>query len=106
MEGVSHAWPAAFEPLLEALAPRPDPADCWFADVDLSEEQLRRLNCFEGSARHGRVLFKLPATKELVAGEMNPVLGTGATGKGAADAGQCVRVRISFHGVRPSPPPG
>lgn len=100
MEGVSHAWPAAFEPLLEALAPRPDHADCWFADVDLSDEQLRLLNCFEGSARHGRVWFKLPRTKELVAGEMNPLLGTGGS---AADAGDRVRVRISFHDVRPNP---
>lgn len=102
MEGVSHAWPAAFAPLLEGLSPRPDHPDCWFAEVDVSDEQLRALNCFEGSSRHGRIWFRLP-TKELVTGEMNPLLGTGTAAAASADR---VRVRISFHDVRPAPQPG
>jgi hypothetical protein len=95
MERIVHTWPAALEPLIAALARRPDRPDCWFSDVDVSEDELKALNLFEASSRHGRVCFKLPGAEHLAQGEMNTLLGLGAP----VERSRSARVRLSFHDV-------
>ena len=101
MDRVLHTIPPALAPLLRGLAARPDRPDCWFADVDVADQELKALNLFEGSARHGRVCFTLPATGQLAQGEMNSLLGLGTPAGGARPH---ARVRVSFHDVKAEPP--
>ena len=98
MDRVLNTMPPALAPLLRELAPRPDRPDCWFADVDVADEELKALNLFEGSARNGRVCFALPGTGQLAQGEMNSLLGLGTPAGGAH-----ARVRVSFHDVKAEP---
>jgi hypothetical protein len=95
MERVLHTWPAALEPLLAGLSRRPDRPDCWFVEIDVSDDQLKALNLFEASARHGRVCFRLPAAGSMVQGEMNTLVGLGAP----PDRSRNASVRLSFHDV-------
>ncbi|HJW78879.1 MAG: hypothetical protein ACJ8D8_10820 [Microvirga sp.] len=100
MDRVLHTIPPALAPLLRGLAARPDRPDCWYADVDVGNEELKALNLFEGSARHGRVCFTLPGTGQLAQGEMNSLLGLGTPAGGARPH---ARVRVSFHDVKAEP---
>jgi hypothetical protein len=99
VDRVLHTLPATFAPLLRTLSRRQDRPDCWFADIEVSDEQLKGLNLFEASSRHGRVCFALPGTEGLVQGEMNALLGLGPPIGAAAQA----RVRLSFHDVAAEP---
>ena len=92
---ISHAWPIQFQPLLRGLVEREGQAHCWFVDLDLSDVQIKELNVFEGSARHGQVCFTLP-NGQAVIGKMNSLLGLGSPADSARYHG---RVRISFHEV-------
>jgi hypothetical protein len=94
MTALPHNWPAAFQPLLAGLERNPARPGCYFTDVEVTTEQLRELNLFEGASRHHPVCFMAPALSEPLKGEMNPLLGLGAPAK---DAGADALVRISFH---------
>jgi len=74
---ISHVWPLQYQPLLSGLVEREGQANCWFVDVDLSDVQIKELNVFEGSSRHGQVCFTLP-NGQAVIGKMNSLLGLGS----------------------------
>jgi hypothetical protein len=94
---ISHAWPVQFQPLLSGLVERIGQANCWFADVDLSNAQIKDLNLFFASSRHGQVCFTLPDGQSVI-GRMNPLLGLGSPADPSRHHG---RARISFHEVGP-----
>jgi hypothetical protein len=98
MTPLTHNWPASSELLLARLDRQPNRPDCYFTDVDVTVEQLRELNLFEGAARHHCVCFTAPGLSGTMKGEMNPLLGLGSP---AMDAGAAACVRISFHDAKP-----
>lgn len=95
-------WPPTLQHLLNGLhsAPTGMPG-CWWADVDVSEDELRALHLFETLARHDRV--DLPSVPGL--GEQHAVAET-IVGLGApADPQRHVaKVRICFTHVEPTSP--
>ncbi|QFU16753.1 hypothetical protein [Microvirga thermotolerans] len=93
-------WPHILQRVLREIRPADGRADCYVAEVDLSEEELRALNLFEASARHEHVSFADPETAEGRLAYLNTPVGLGKARNGEGIA----RVRISFtdvHRMRP-----
>jgi hypothetical protein len=92
-------WPREIECILENLQPSPngDP-NCYVAEVDLSEEQVKILNLFQGAARHEHVFFHIPATSQSYLGYLHTPIGLGAPHD---PAGHVARVRIALTEVEP-----
>src|SRR5829696_7706230 len=93
----SHAWPVQFQPLLSGLAQRVGQANCWFVDVDLSDMEIKDLNVFCASSRHGQVCFTLPGGQSVIS-RMNPLRRLGSPADPSRHHG---RARISFDEVGP-----
>jgi hypothetical protein len=89
-----HNWPAELQRFLTDLKRNPDLEDCFWADLELSPDEVADLSLFEVAARNGRVRFNISDGTTLV-GCMNPLLGLGRSARCA----DCAKVRVSFHGA-------
>ncbi|AWM86741.1 hypothetical protein [Microvirga sp. 17 mud 1-3] len=89
-------WPHLLNRVLAEVRPADGRGDCYVAEVDLSEDELRALNLFEASARHEHVAFTDPATAQGMFAYLNTPVGLGKPLDGSGIA----RVRISFTGVQ------
>ncbi|MBZ6078758.1 hypothetical protein [Microvirga puerhi] len=89
-------WPYLLNRVLEQIRPARDRADCYIAEVDVSEEELRALNLFEASARHEHVAFTDPTTSEGRFAYLNTPVGLGK----AQDRDRIARIRITFTAVQ------
>jgi hypothetical protein len=92
-------WPHEIDHLLAELHPNPSSQGrCYVAEVDLSEDELRILNLFEGSARHEHVAFEDHATSQSCLAYLNTPVGLGAPHD---PSGHVARVRITLTDVQP-----
>ena len=91
-------WPRELERLLSGLHPRPTDPNCLVAEVDVSEDEMRLLNLFQGSARHEHVTFENPKTSRPCLAHLNTPIGLGAP---ADRKNHVARVRIILTGVQP-----
>jgi hypothetical protein len=96
MSELVRQWPRELERVLAELRPISGRTGCYAAEVDLSEEEVRALNLFEGSARHVHVCFKDPMTAEECFAYLNHPVAVGAPKRGYA-----ARVRVSLTDVQP-----
>ncbi|MDJ1160240.1 hypothetical protein QNA08_18665 [Chelatococcus sp. SYSU_G07232] len=99
MTGLARHWPPDLHHLLAGLqkAPTGTPG-CYWAEVDVSEQELLALQLFETAARHDRVL--LPSGEDGIEhrATMEPIIGLGEPHEPARHV---ARVRICFTHVEP-----
>lgn len=89
-------WPHLLNRVLERIRPANGRADCYVAELDLSEDELRALNLFEASARHEHVAFTDPVTAEGRFAYLNTPVGLGKPHEQYGIA----RVRVTFTSVQ------
>ncbi len=95
-------WPTELRHLLEGLrfATHPDGRrSCW-VDMDVDAQTLLLLNDFEARVRHRQVRLRLATNAECQVGEMNVLVGLGAT---SDPTRHICKIRISFHDLQDDP---
>jgi hypothetical protein len=98
MIDLARHWPRELTHLLKDLQPRANDPACLVVDADLSEDEMRLLNLFEGSARHEHVTFEDPRTSRPYFAHLSTPIGLGSP---ADPKGHVGRVRIVLTGVEP-----
>jgi len=92
-------WPASLEYLVAGIriATGADGKRYGRIDVDVDAETLLLLNEFEARARHRHVRLRPAGVSDCVIGEMNTLVGLGASSDPDRRGS---RVRISFHDLK------
>jgi hypothetical protein len=92
-------WPAGLDHVIADLriATGADGKRYGRIDIDVDAETLLVLNEFEARARHRQVRLRLAGHADCVRGEMNTLVGLGASSEPGSRGS---RVRISFHDLQ------